>query len=44
MFELGHEFFAEAKAAVKPRIRPHVVVAAPRPARTIVVRAGRGPC
>jgi transcriptional regulator with XRE-family HTH domain len=35
---------AAAAAAVKPRIRPHVVVAAPRPARTVVVRAVRGPC
>ena len=35
---------AEAAAAVKPRTRPHVVVAAPRPARTVVVRAVRGPC
>ena len=34
-----------AAAAVKPRARPHVVVvAAPRQARTVVVRAARGPC
>jgi transcriptional regulator with XRE-family HTH domain len=33
-----------AAAAVKPRVRPQVVVAAPRPARTVVVRAVRGPC
>jgi helix-turn-helix protein len=35
---------ATAAAAVKPRARPHVVVAAPRPARTLVVRAVLGPC
>jgi cytoskeleton protein RodZ len=35
---------AAAAAAVKPRVRPHVVVAAPRPARSVVVRAVRGPC
>jgi hypothetical protein len=35
---------AAAAAAVKPRVRPHAVVAAPRRARTLVVRAVLGPC
>lgn len=35
---------AAAAAAVKPHVHTHVVVAVRRPARTVVVKAVRGPC